>query len=103
MIHNALNTDQMFTGNAIVSHQFLRMDIAEVAFLQHFLLLHSIVESNKVLGKLLGFERFGQGGSADWTESQFLNFNLEQTLFTESVATVEVSRDSGDCIEELVA
>jgi hypothetical protein len=43
VVDDALNTDEVLAGNAVVSHEFLDVDTAEVAPLEHFLLFNRIV------------------------------------------------------------
>ena len=103
VVHNALYTDQVLAGDAVVLHLLLRVNLTEVALLQNFLMLHRVVQSDKVLGQLLGLERLVQGSSTDWTESHLLFFYLAQTFLTEGVTAVQVARDARDVIKVLVA
>ena len=78
------------------------MAVAEVRLLHQFVLLVCIFKGKIVFGQLLGFERFLQGGAADWAEGESLLLNFDEANFAEGVTAVEIAGNKSFSIEVLV-
>jgi hypothetical protein len=75
---------------------------AEVRLLHQFMLLVCIFKGKIVFGKLFCFERFLQGGAADWAECESLLFNFDKANFAEGVSAVKIAGNKSFSIEVLV-
>ena len=103
VVHDALDADQVLACYAVVAHEFFCMYAAEVAPLEHFLVLYGVIECDEVLRQVLRLEVLLQGRPADWAARDLGRLDVEEALFAEGVAAVQVAGHLAVSVEVLDA
>jgi hypothetical protein len=103
VVHDAVHTNESLARVAEVLHQFFWVLLAEVGLFQQLLLPLGVIKGDEVLGQLLGLERLLDVGSADGTHVESLLLDLDEALFTEGVAAVEIPGNAVLVVEEFIA